>query len=281
MKISDITIKTFRTTADRWDVGHARPMPDTELMQTVLTIHTDEGVDGHYFGGGSHGDAEGLNVVDQQAILWRIKDLLVGQDPIDREMIWKWLWVANVQENVASVIDNALWDLAGRYAKLPVYKLMGGARDKVKAYASTYPEHRQAAGLCRARAGLQERGLPRLQDPPALFLEPRDRHADAGPSLQHQGRHRDHPPGARGGRAGLRADVRPLGHVHEPRGGDQGRARAREAQLLLVRAPDAGIPGRELRAALPRADDPDPVARDRRRRRVHRGPSGSCAAPAT
>ena len=35
------------------------------------------------------------------------KDLLVGQDPMDREMIWKWLWVANVQENIASVIDNA------------------------------------------------------------------------------------------------------------------------------------------------------------------------------
>ena len=54
-------------------------------------------------------------------------------------MIWKWLWVANIPENVASVIDNALWDLAGRAFDPPVYKLMGGARDKVKAYASTYP----------------------------------------------------------------------------------------------------------------------------------------------
>ena len=76
-------------------------MPDTELLQTVLTIDTDEGVAGHYFGGGSHGDAEGLNVVDQQVILGRIKDLLVGQDPFDREMIWKWMWVANIPENVA------------------------------------------------------------------------------------------------------------------------------------------------------------------------------------
>ena len=108
MKISDISIKTFRTHADRWDVGHAQPLPNTELMQTVLTIHTDDGASGHYFGGGSHGDNEGLNVVDQQMILWRLKDLLVGQDPLDREMIWKWLWVANIPENVASVIDNAL-----------------------------------------------------------------------------------------------------------------------------------------------------------------------------
>ena len=115
------------------------PAPKAELMQTVLAIETDAGVAGYYFGGGSHGDAEGLNIVDQQLIATRIKGLLVGQDPFDREMVWKWLWVANLPENVASVIDNALWDLAGRAFGVPVYKLMGGARDKVKAYASTYP----------------------------------------------------------------------------------------------------------------------------------------------
>ena len=52
MKISDIKIKTFRTYADRWDTGHAVPVPKAELMQTVLMIETDEGVTGHYFGGG-------------------------------------------------------------------------------------------------------------------------------------------------------------------------------------------------------------------------------------
>ena len=139
MKISDIKIKSFRTQADRWDVGHAELLPDAELLQTVMTVETDEGAVGHYFGGGSHGDQEGLNVVDQHMILTRIKDLLVGHDPFDREMIWKWLWVANIPENVASVVDNVLWDLAGRALGLPVYKLMGGARDKAKAYASTYP----------------------------------------------------------------------------------------------------------------------------------------------
>ncbi|MFV2064957.1 MAG: hypothetical protein ACC726_15815, partial [Chloroflexota bacterium] len=95
MRIEDITIKTFRTRADRWDYGHARPLPDAELMQTVLTIETNEGIAGHYFGGGAHGDAEGLNVVDQALILGRIRDLLLGHDPFDREMFWKWFWVAN------------------------------------------------------------------------------------------------------------------------------------------------------------------------------------------
>ena len=140
MKITDITIKTFKTYADRWDVGHALPIPKAELMQTILSIETDEGITGHYLGGGSHGDAEGLNIVDQQMILKRILPLIRGQDPFDREMVWKWLWVNNTPENVASVIDNALWDLAGQAFNTPVYKLMGGAgRQKVKAYASTYP----------------------------------------------------------------------------------------------------------------------------------------------
>jgi L-alanine-DL-glutamate epimerase-like enolase superfamily enzyme len=139
MKISNVAIKTFRTHADRWDIGHAQPIPKAELMQTVLTIETDDGLAGHYLGGGSHGDQDGLNAVDQLMITNRIRDLIVGQDPLDRELIWKWLWVANIPEHVASVIDNALWDLAGRVFRTPVYKLMGGARDRVKAYASTYP----------------------------------------------------------------------------------------------------------------------------------------------
>jgi L-alanine-DL-glutamate epimerase-like enolase superfamily enzyme len=120
-------------------MGHAQPLPKTDLLQTVLTIETDEGVSGHYLGGGSHGDQDGLNVVDQAMITGRIRSLIVGQDPFDRELIWKWMWVANIPEHIASVIDNALWDLAGRVFGTPVYKLMGGARDKVKAYASTYP----------------------------------------------------------------------------------------------------------------------------------------------
>jgi L-alanine-DL-glutamate epimerase-like enolase superfamily enzyme len=139
VRITDLTIQSFRTVADRFDIGHAVPLPRTELLQTVLTIETDEGVSGHYFGGGSHGDAEGLSVVDQAHILGRIKGLLVGQDPFDRERIWQWLLVANLPEHVASVVDNALWDLAGQATGQPVYKLLGGARDKVKAYASTYP----------------------------------------------------------------------------------------------------------------------------------------------
>ena len=137
MKITDIQIVPFRTHADRFRNGQSHPR--SELTQTLTRIVTDEGAEGYYLGGGAHGDQEGLSPDDRAVLLGRIRSLLVGQDPLDRELIWKWFWVANINENLASVVDLALWDLAGRVTGLPAYKLMGGARDRVKAYASTYP----------------------------------------------------------------------------------------------------------------------------------------------
>lgn len=36
-----------------------------------------------------------------------------------------------------SMIDIALWDLVGKYAKLPIYQLLGAYRDKILSYTST------------------------------------------------------------------------------------------------------------------------------------------------
>lgn len=114
MQITDIRCIAFRSHADRWDIGHGRLIPQAEVMQTITCIDTDERISGYFLGGGKHGDQDGLNSVEQELLTGRLKSLLVGQDPFDREMIWKWLWVANSPEVLASVVDLALWDLAGR-----------------------------------------------------------------------------------------------------------------------------------------------------------------------
>jgi L-alanine-DL-glutamate epimerase-like enolase superfamily enzyme len=137
VKITDLKITPFRTHADRF--RHGVLYPGAELVQTLTSIETDAGITGYYFGGGAHGDQEGLKPDDQAALLGRLRSLIVGQDAFDRELIWKWMWVANIPEHLSSVIDLALWDLAGRAFNAPVYKVLGGARDRVKAYASTYP----------------------------------------------------------------------------------------------------------------------------------------------
>src|SRR5207237_10078578 len=46
-----------------------------------------------------------------------------------------------------SLVDQARWGWAGRKLGLPVHKLIGGYRDKVKAYGSTMCGDEQSGGL--------------------------------------------------------------------------------------------------------------------------------------
>ena len=78
--------------------------------------------------------------------LWKVpsKNLLVGEDPLNREKLWHWMdqmstFGHSLAEHELGIVDCALWDLAGQKAGMPVYQLLGGTRDKVEAYASTYP----------------------------------------------------------------------------------------------------------------------------------------------
>lgn len=136
MKITGLEVVPFETFVDRISFGQL--MTDHRVVQTVTKVRTDEGLDGYYFGGHFHGDQDGLLPGDRAIITEFLSPLLAGQDPFDRAEIWRQLWAAKLPENVCSVIDLALWDLAGRAAGLPVRKLLGGARDRVKAYASSF-----------------------------------------------------------------------------------------------------------------------------------------------
>jgi len=141
MKIIDLLVVPFRVPSRHFRNGELLPVAET--VQTVTKIVTDEGAEGYYFGGSGHGDMTGLRSHDRAALEGRIKSLIVGHDPFDREKFWHWLWVANIPEHIISVLDMVLWDLQARMFGVPVYKLLGGCRDKVKAYASTYPNRPQ------------------------------------------------------------------------------------------------------------------------------------------
>ncbi len=119
-------------------ISFGEVLTDHKVVQTVTKVLTDDGHEGHYFGGHFHGDQDGLLAGDRALITEFLGPLLAGNDPLDRERIWQQLGAAKLPENVCSVIDLALWDLAGCVAGLPVHKLLGGARDEVKAYASSF-----------------------------------------------------------------------------------------------------------------------------------------------
>ncbi len=68
-----------------------------------------------------------------------LRPVLIGKDPLQRERILKVLRSGYVllPPSALAAIDIALWDIAGKVANLPLYKLLGGYQDSVAAYAST------------------------------------------------------------------------------------------------------------------------------------------------
>jgi L-alanine-DL-glutamate epimerase-like enolase superfamily enzyme len=136
VKFIGLEVIPFETCVDRISFG--RLVNDQKIVQTVTRVRSNDGADGYYFGGHFHGDRDGLLASDRALIEQFLGPILAGHDPFDREEIWQQLWAAKLPENVVSVIDLALWDLAGRATGLPVYKLLGSARHRVRAYASSF-----------------------------------------------------------------------------------------------------------------------------------------------
>ena len=84
-----------------------------------------------------------------QPIVLQLKSWLVGEDPVNVERVVKRIrvrggfkpWGAAV-----SAIEMALWDIAGKAANLPVYRLLGGkVRDEVRTYRTLY-HHEMGVG---------------------------------------------------------------------------------------------------------------------------------------
>ena len=178
MKIVDVKVVPFRYKVDRFGAGLA--YPQTEVVQTLTRIATDEGVEGYYLGGQGHGDQDGLVPATRDFLETRIKSMLVGLDPFDREKVWQWLWAAKTPENVIGVVDMALWDLLGRATGLPVYKLLGGCRDRVPAYASTYPNMGTPQEYADHAVACLRRGYRAYKIHPYYFWDPVSRKPDPG-----------------------------------------------------------------------------------------------------
>jgi L-alanine-DL-glutamate epimerase-like enolase superfamily enzyme len=88
--------------------------------------------------------------------------------------------VAKVEENLISVIDLALWDLQARAFGVPVYKLLGGCREKVKAYASTYPNMGTPDDYAQHALACKRRGYTHYKIHPYYFWDPDTQKPDPG-----------------------------------------------------------------------------------------------------
>ena len=96
----------------------------------VVRIDTDEGISGL-------GEVESTKSYLKPHILF-YKPYILGQDPTDVERVM--LRIRNLGSfkpwgSSVSAIEMALWDIAGKAAGVPVYKLLGGKiRDRIRVY---------------------------------------------------------------------------------------------------------------------------------------------------
>ncbi len=98
---------------------------------TVVLVHTDTGLTGIGRGGS-------IEIISQELV-----PVLVGQDPRRIALLWEqmyetaWRFGGPGRAAMPSVgaLDVALWDIYGKACGQPVWRLLGGYRDKVRAYA--------------------------------------------------------------------------------------------------------------------------------------------------
>ena len=102
----------------------------------IVKIICDNGIVGW-------GEAYGPATVVKESVNY-IKQNIIGMNPLDSDIIWSTLFRrvhdygrSGVFVSAISAIDIALWDIKGKYHKLPVSTLLGGSyREKIRPYAT-------------------------------------------------------------------------------------------------------------------------------------------------
>jgi L-alanine-DL-glutamate epimerase-like enolase superfamily enzyme len=134
MKIARVTAVPLNVPLHITRVGVDRK---TSLASCYVEVETDDGIVGHGLSGITEEDviAQIVNHVAGPAI--------VGDDPLAHERVWEklyWLLMPRGQTGYAAhalaAIDVALWDIKGKAFGQPVWRLLGGARQRVPVYAT-------------------------------------------------------------------------------------------------------------------------------------------------
>ena len=105
--------------------------PGGSLKQSsaILRIHTDQGIVGEC------PNVPGMALAE----IRNLGDYMIGKDALSREIIYNDLKRASRQWAGLgmSIIDICLWDIAGKFYNEPLYRLLGGEKRPLPAYAST------------------------------------------------------------------------------------------------------------------------------------------------
>ncbi|QTQ14001.1 enolase [Treponema parvum] len=121
----------FKSVMVRDAEGHSHPGKEHDATAGFLRITCDDGTEGCAVGGN-------MNVDILQNV---VCPAIIGEDPFFHERIWQRMrtWQrlhSTFTDRSLCALDLALWDICGKKCSKPIYKLLGGFREKVPAYAS-------------------------------------------------------------------------------------------------------------------------------------------------
>ena len=126
--------------AQRWRLVYE---PRGREQIHVLHVMTDEGIEGV----STVGDARYTQMRAED--LAQLRLLTIGEDALARERLWAKLSFATrytfSAQGWAGAFDNCLWDIAGKVAELPVWRMIGAARPEAAAYMNYFGETLDAA----------------------------------------------------------------------------------------------------------------------------------------
>ncbi len=143
MKIVSLQVHILRapdTGRPHW-VSHFIVPKANEIL---VRVQTDEGVEGI-------GIATSYTPIEAaiHAVKTGIADQIVGADPLAPEALYQKLfaltwqrlsnekkWTREAIVRISAAVDIALWDIVGKVAKLPLYRLFGGYRNAVPCYVT-------------------------------------------------------------------------------------------------------------------------------------------------
>ena len=161
MKITHLQVYILRapqTERPHW-VSHFIVPRANEIL---VRVQTDEGLEGV-------GIATSYTPIEAAIAAFRsgIAELVIGMDPLAPERIYQKLfaltWQRRASEKgwsreaiirISAAVDIACWDLVGKVAKLPLYRLFGGYRSEVPCYV-TCAYYRDGKTLAELRDEMQ------------------------------------------------------------------------------------------------------------------------------
>ena len=129
-------------------------VPSMNNSLLLVRLMTDEGIDGYTASVAFLSELKGAPDL--------LKVFLVERDPFKVEDFVKVFRSARAVGIRAWFMDVALWDIIGKATGQPIYRLMGGYRDRVKAYAST-GELREPGRRAEDALALVEKGFKAIK----------------------------------------------------------------------------------------------------------------------